>query len=147
MDVARHQHDGLARTENLVALGRRRRAALKVEFAFTLFVPIQILDRLRRADFKRDERIVESSFAKLAQIDAVRSGVNEFQILDYLVPAGELAVLADSEAEELFGRLQLNAGRLRSRVNAGRHRQQHGSQNEGDFCTTRKHHWAPSLLA
>jgi hypothetical protein len=102
---------------------------LKVELAFKLFVAIQILDRVRRTDLERDERIVERSFTKLAQIDAVGGGVNDFQVLDYLVPAGELAVLADAEAEELFGRLELNAGRLRSPVNAGRQRQQHGSQN------------------
>jgi hypothetical protein len=41
----------------------------------------------------------------------------------------------------------LNAGRLRSSVNAGWQRQQQGSQNEGDSCATRKHHWASPLLA
>src|SRR5262249_56990615 len=36
---------------------------------------------------------------------------------------------------------------MRSSMNAGRQRQQHGSQNEGDSCATRKHHWASPLLA
>ena len=61
----------LALAEDLVALGVGRRAALEVQLPLELLVAIEILQRVGRADFERDERIVVAGLAELAEADAV----------------------------------------------------------------------------
>ena len=46
MNAARDEHDDFAGPEDLVALARARRAALEIQFALELLVPIQILQRV-----------------------------------------------------------------------------------------------------
>ena len=106
--------DHLALAEDLVALGVGRRAALEVQLPLQLLVAIEILQRLGRADFERDERIAVAGLAELAEADAVRVGRGELHVVDDLVPADQLVVGADLEAEKLLRRLQ-RAGRGRGK--------------------------------
>jgi len=77
---------------------------LKVEPAFELLEMIEILDRVGRADFEKDERIVVRSLAKLAQPHAIGSIRNHSHVLNDLIPTSELLVFADPKAEELLRR-------------------------------------------
>src|SRR4029077_10489478 len=113
----------LALAENLVALGVARRAVLEIELPLEPLVAVEGLERLRRADLERDERIVAARLPELADPDAVGTRRRELHVLDDLVPPRELAVGGDQMAEELFRRLQPGGGgderRRESDDNAG----------------------------
>ena len=82
-----------------------RRAALEVQLPFELLVAVEILQRVGRADFERDERIAVAGLAELAEADAVGVRRGQLHVVDDLVPAGQLVVGADLEADKLLGRL------------------------------------------
>jgi hypothetical protein len=106
MDVAGDQHDGLARAEDLLALAVARRAALEVQLAFELLEALDVLQRVRRADFDRDERVAVGRLAQFVHAHAVGCRGDHLHVLHDLVPARELRVGSDLEAEELLGRLK-----------------------------------------
>jgi hypothetical protein len=70
VDAAGDQQHELALPENLVALALRRRAALEVQLLFELLIAIEVLERIGRADFERDERVVVARLAKLTLLSA-----------------------------------------------------------------------------
>ncbi len=117
VDVARHQDDELGGTEDLVALGRRRDAALEVEPTLELLDPVDVSQRVRRADLDGDEAVASGRLPQFADPDARRALGHRLQVGDDLVPAGQLVVGADREAEELLRRR--NGGGELSRHAAG----------------------------
>ena len=56
------------------------------------------------ADLERDERVVAAGLAELAEPDAVGARRRQLHVLDDLVPARQLVVGADLEAEKLLRR-------------------------------------------
>jgi histidinol-phosphate/aromatic aminotransferase/cobyric acid decarboxylase-like protein len=99
------QHQ-LALAEDLVPLCVGRRTALEVQLLLQPFVAVQVLERVRGADFERDERIAAAGLAELAEAHAVGIRRGQLHVVDDLVPAGKLVVGADLVAEELLGRLE-----------------------------------------
>ena len=110
VDAAGDEHDDLARAGRSRRARRARRAALEVQLPLELLVAVEVLQRVGRADFERDERVAAGGLAELAVAHAVRCAGRELHVFDDLVPANELVVGADLEPDKLFGRLK-RAGR------------------------------------
>ena len=98
------QHD-LALPEDLVPLTRRRGAVLEVEPPLDLLVSIEVADRVRRADLQREKRLAAARASELAEADPVGARRRVLHVVDDGVPAGQLSVRADPEADKLFRRL------------------------------------------
>ena len=120
----------LALRENLVALGIGRRAALEVQLSLELLVAIEVLQRIGRADFQHDERIVVRGLAQLAHLDPIAGRVHLPHVFDDAVPPRQLVVGANAEAEELIRGLDAGGGLCRGEVRAALEDQDGG--DEGD---------------
>ena len=110
VDVVGDEDDGLAGAEDLVALGVGGRAALEVELAFQGLQLVEIAQVFGGADFQQDEGIAVGGGAEVAELDAVRAVGDGLHVLDDLVPADQLLVAADAEAEVLLGSLDGGGG-------------------------------------
>ncbi len=135
VDAAGHEHDDLALVEDGVALGVGGRSVLEVEAALELAVPVEILERLGRADFHQHEGLPLGGRAELAVPHAVRVGRGLLHVLDDAVPAGEVVVRAHAESQEALGRLELAGGRS----------DEDGRRHQGSDCgdATHRGHYNP----
>ncbi len=131
VNAAGDDDDRLAAAEDLVAFGIARRAVTEVQLAFELLVAIEVLQRIGAGDLQRDERIVVRGPAELAEADAIARSRDQAHVLDDLVPARELVVAADPEAEELIGRGDSVLGRQ------ARRQRQRGQHERGDEAAGR----------
>ena len=105
VDVVGDEDDGLAGAEDFVALGVGGRAALEVELTFQVLQLVEIAQVFGGADFQEDERIAVGGGAEVAKLDAVGAVGDGLHVLDDLVPANQLFIAADAEAEILLGAL------------------------------------------
>ena len=105
VNVVGDEDDGLAGTKDLVTLGLGRCAALEVKLTFQVLQLIEVAQVVGGADFQEDEWIAVGGRAEVTKLDAVGAIGDGLHVLDDLVPAHQLFIAADAEAEILFGAL------------------------------------------
>jgi len=132
MDAAGDGQHQLALAEDLVALGVARRTALEVQLALELLVAFEILQRVRRADLERDERVVLAGLAELAEAHAIGIRRGQLHVLDNPVPAHEFVVGPDLEAQKPVGCLERSRG-------CGEQRGDRGQNDRGQQCASAYH--------